>query len=150
MEVQTGLFCVSAPCIRPLLHKVAPGFVSSISQTVSRTSNARSKTKASIYGNEIPFSSRIRGTNAYELHSVNDSAFAGNPKGTRINLVSSGSENGGWGADADDASQVAVLHARSKGSEIVKTISVTVTDGTSKGSEVDVSGETGVTKFEHV
>ncbi|KAH8666055.1 hypothetical protein BGZ60DRAFT_432217 [Tricladium varicosporioides] len=108
--------------------------MSSISQTVSRTSNARTKTKASIYGNAAPFPSRIRGLDAYELESENDLEFARNPKRARINVVSGGREDGVWGEEADDTSQEAVLHTRSKGSEIMKTVSITASDGISKGS----------------
>ncbi|KUJ17544.1 uncharacterized protein LY89DRAFT_584744, partial [Mollisia scopiformis] len=51
LEVATGLFCASAPCIRPLLRQIAPGFMSSLSQTFSGPSKARTKTgPSSKYG----------------------------------------------------------------------------------------------------
>lgn len=150
MEMQTGLFCVSAPCIRPVLHKVAPSLMSSFSETISRTSNGRRKARASIYGNGTSFTSRIRGTDAYEIHSLNELTSTGNPKGTLTNVVSGGNGKGGWGEEAENSSQVAVLHARSKSGEIVKTVDITVTNGIFKENEVDVSGEPDVAKFEHV
>ena len=150
VEMQTGLFCVSAPCIRPVLHKVAPGLMSSFSETISRTSNGRHKARASIYGNRTTFTGCIRGTDAYEIHSLNELTSTGNPKGTLTNMVSDGNGKGGWGEEAENSSQVAVLHARSKSGEIVKTVSITITNGTSKENEEDVSGETDVAKFEHV
>ncbi|KAF4628888.1 hypothetical protein G7Y89_g9255 [Cudoniella acicularis] len=60
VEVSTGIFCASAPCIRPLLRQIAPGFMSSISATFSGPRTHTPATKSNIYGAGT-LKSRLRG-----------------------------------------------------------------------------------------
>ncbi|CZR67374.1 related to integral membrane protein [Phialocephala subalpina] len=124
VEVATGLFCASAPCIRPLLRQIAPGFMSSISQTFSGPSRARTHTgPSSKYGIGSVAGKSKRGE-AFELNST-----GGDGRGTGTFWV--GEEESGKRRSADEGSEVSVLPSRQvddggKG-DIVKTVSVSVT-----------------------
>ncbi len=156
LEVLTGLFCASAPCIRPLLRQIAPGLMSSVSQTFSGPSNGRTGgTGGKVYGNAtgISLSTRRKDrADAYELRSMGgdeDFAPVTGLKGNSTFWVEKG--NAKDSSDDDEgASQRGVLRSSGTGDElgatgskndILKTVSVTVTDG---------EREKPVVRFEHV
>lgn len=52
LEVSVGLFCSSAQCIRPLIRKISPGLLASVSRTLIESSRRRDGTsKANGYTN---------------------------------------------------------------------------------------------------
>jgi hypothetical protein len=67
VEMKTGLFCACAPCLRPLLRKIAPSLMSSSAQTLS---NVRSKNISIIHSSRPRFQVRDgRDDVAFELQS---------------------------------------------------------------------------------
>jgi len=54
IEINTGLFCTSAPTLRPLLRNIAPNLLSSISQTFTGRSTVGQSTATSGYNFKVP------------------------------------------------------------------------------------------------
>ncbi|KAH8650634.1 hypothetical protein BGZ60DRAFT_534287 [Tricladium varicosporioides] len=76
VEINTGLFCVSAPAIKPLVRKLAPGLLSTAdSHTSFRTSNLRTR---QAYGGGTAIS-RVRRNSVLELGSQDFSAKSSSP-----------------------------------------------------------------------
>ena len=141
METATGLFCASAPTIRPLLRKISPGFLSSLSKTYG--SGAQSGMKPSKYGAGTHKSAR-RPVEGFELHSQNGEDFGNGSKGTTTNSFWTGKN--GEVSDDDESSERGVLGRQPMApgyqkENIVKTVRVTVQQ---HASDESVRG------FEHV
>jgi hypothetical protein len=81
LEVSVGLFCASAPCIRPLIRQIAPDFLASVSRTFSGSSRQRGTkygtSKANGYAKgAATFGSRRGGRGeAFELQSADEGEF---------------------------------------------------------------------------
>ncbi|KAH6665666.1 hypothetical protein B0J14DRAFT_209952 [Halenospora varia] len=158
VEVSTGLFCASAPTIRPLLRQIAPGFMSSISQTFSGPT--RTGTKSGMYGTGT-HKSRLRGRDveAFELRS-NENELGNNGTGTVTTVSWAGNgkdkKKGSMSNSDEGDSQRSVLGAGKADEAILKTVSVTVTDGTNssvldrEGDEGASTGQNSIVRFEHV
>jgi hypothetical protein len=84
VEVNVGLICASAPALKPLIRKVTPGFLSSLSD---RTFGSTRRTRS--IGNSRVRGQVIRSSNTLELSSQPDFKFPQNeitrPKGTWVN-----------------------------------------------------------------
>jgi hypothetical protein len=84
IEVSVGLFCASAPAIRPLIRKIAPNLFPSVSQSLSRggtlrqsgTKHALSKRNGYVHGTMMSRSRRGVGRDeAFELDSWDEGDF---------------------------------------------------------------------------
>lgn len=135
VEVNTSLFCASAAAIKPLLRKISPSFLSSISARTTRTTPG-SRNKLDIY----PRSKHRSAANAIELNSQHD---------LRISPGISAITNTLW-ADGRNKSSDEESHNEDPTSsgEIRKTVSVIVTD--QKHDDLEIRRARGITKFEHV
>ncbi|PVH68803.1 hypothetical protein DL98DRAFT_204955, partial [Cadophora sp. DSE1049] len=149
VEMQVGLFCACASCLLPLLRQIAPGLMSSISQSISGLSNVRTGTKSGVFSSGPHFSTRSRrDIEAYELQS--EVRFLG--KGTTSNAFwgGKGKAHDSGDVDNDDRSEKAVFYKSPNIGDIVKTVRVTVKDSSSVADEGDIIKENSVKKFEHV
>lgn len=152
VEVAAGLFCTSAPAMKPVIAKLAPGFISSISSS-SRTGGAASYgNRENKYGSRTgQFRSHRHASNhdAIELSSQQDVEFGGQSRTT--NTVWRGDDHNSKLSDGE--SERAVLdeeyHQAMKKRAIVKTISVKLEEHvTSQASRSD--GGNSTKGFEHI
>jgi hypothetical protein len=141
--MKTGLFCACAPCLRPLLRKIAPGLMSSAPQTLSNT--ARSKNISGIHSSRPRFQVRRgRDDEAFELQSEPYMGLSG--KGVISNDIWVGKE---------ECSETRHASTNREGSEKVLSRSSLDVGGITKtveisGSENLVDDENSIKKFEHV
>ena len=159
VEVDTGLFCASAPAIKPLLRKLLPNLISSsFSETHSDPTRLQGRSNYST-GTHITHN---RPTGAFELDSQTDlrHGFGRNKNDTVVT-------NKVWrGRGADEDSKVKYTHWDDSNSEdavlaadaappkgpigaIVKTVSVTITSSQDDESR-SMEGKNSVGKFEAV
>ena len=143
IEVDTGLFCASAPCILPLLRQITTHFNSPRNMVSPPLSTQRSENKTIGFGSQ---STNTTSTHSWhDRHSRNHSTFELNSRshddhtfsgllegnGNTTNITS-----GGQSAEREDIEKSASgKHApdRTSGStEIVKTVSVSVTGGSAR------------------
>ena len=150
VEVAAGLFCTSAPAMKPVIAKLAPGFISSIS--TSRTGGAASYgNRENKYGSRTgQFRSHRHPSNhdAIELSSQHDLEFGAQSRTT--NNVWRGDDNNKL---SDGESERGVLdeeyHKAMKKRAIVKTISVKLEEHVTRPASRTEGGNS--TKgFEHI
>jgi hypothetical protein len=128
LEVNVGLFCASAPYIRPLLRQIAPNLPASVSRTFSGTSRQRgtnygiSKTNGYVNG-MATFGSRRGGRGeAFELKSADDREFGKQAQPRERNTFWVRTDSDEISEESDDA--------KSKTSgKIMKTVRVSVQEG---------------------
>lgn len=130
IEVSVGIFCVSAPAMKPIIRRYTPGLLSS---SMGPSSNAHSRTQDT-YGSKQQFSNRaskrrwtLRQNGIIEL-ADQDPEWSGAAKST------SGST---WGVN--ESSQERGMGSMGKGG-IVKSMSVSV-DVAQRGVSEDTQGK---------
>jgi hypothetical protein len=152
VEVNAGLFCASAPAIKPLLRRVIPGLMASSLGSSSNPTGGYGKSKS----NTNAFSglrSRVQHPDdALELRSAAHMEFGGAGKTTNTFWVG---DDDSEGKDGDSDSTKGVLrngghnNQNGKNGLIMKTVSVHVTD--ERPSSRSSNSESRSTKrFEHV
>jgi hypothetical protein len=144
VEMQTGLFCISAPCIRPLLRRMFPGLMSWNSHSKDGASKARRRMGGSIYHNGTSFSSycgsvegAVQPLEEMELGTVSDPSK---------NLCSKES----FGEKQDESHSLQISRTQSKSLEIKKTFGVSVLDTGPENDEMEISNQNTAIKFEEV
>jgi hypothetical protein len=146
VEINIGIFCASAPAVKPLLRQLAPGLLSSINTESGFNTNTRATSGK--YGG----GSRIRQSNApgFELSSQTDLEFP--PKDPKSGV------NHSWidfesnkKSDSDGDSERAIVDSGVKDGEIRKTVRVMVEDYRGSGrDDAYLARPNSVGKFEHV
>jgi hypothetical protein len=149
VEINTGIFCVAAPAVKPLLRQIAPGFLSSI-----WTADTGFPTQSRKYagGTVISRLAASKLDNGFELSSQSNLPFP--PKDERQGTSKSwidfeGKKSDGGSAsgvsDGDAESERAIMEKEVKGGEIRKTVRVRVEE-----SRKDSAGGQRVDGFECV
>jgi hypothetical protein len=129
LEVSVGLFCASAPCIRPLIRQIAPNLLASVSRTLSGISRQRATkygtSKTNGYANGTATFSSRRGARgeAFELKSVDEGEFGKQAQPREGNTF--------WvRSDSDEISEESGQDTERKADgKIMKTVRVSVQEG---------------------
>ncbi|KAH8776000.1 hypothetical protein F5882DRAFT_162477 [Hyaloscypha sp. PMI_1271] len=133
IEVSVGLFCASAPAIRPLIRKIAPNLFPSVSQTLSRggtlrqsgTKHALSKRNGYVHGTTMSRSRRGVGRDeAFELDSWDEGEFGKGRMGEVGNTF--------W-VRTDSDEEERRNKKRTVDGKIMKTVRVSVHEDASRG-----------------
>jgi len=127
VEINTGLFCVSAPAIKPLLRKFAPGLLGSMEPPSIPLSKTRS------YGAST-FMSRVRNSSdGFELSSQTNLEYPVQPHfGVNRSWIDvEGQEKG----SSDNDSERVVKASEIKEGEIRKTTRVMVSTESNLGQQ---------------
>jgi hypothetical protein len=127
VEINTWLFCASAPCVRLLLRRMAPGIMSSLSG-ISRP-NGRSTVPHKSSTHTHLSARRGAPLEAFELHSRGEHDFGDSQAAnTSMAYWSSSKDQIDRRSEVtdDDDSQKGVLPVQK--TEILKTVSIWVTD----------------------
>lgn len=103
VEISTGLFCACAPATKPLLRKLVPQLISSVSGSTNGSPAENFKSRHVGLGTK---KNRGMTNNALELSSETDFEFGSNERGGRVWADGKGRKNGFGG---DDESEIAVL-----------------------------------------
>jgi hypothetical protein len=137
VEINTGLVCASAASIKPLLRKLAPLLPSWIWQPSQRAGSVPT------FGAGAPRSRRDQTDGGFELGTqpdletcAGDSTTAGTFWGKKKQ-----------GNMSDNNSETGVSRVDANGSEILKTVSLSVTES---NGDLEASRNNSVSKLEHV
>ena len=154
VEINAGIFCVSAPAVKPLLHQIAPGLLSSIGTDTNLPSNSRK------YGGGTGIS-RISGNKnnaGFELSRNSNIDFP--PKDPNvvhkswIDFEGKRSDISGGSDEGDAESERAIMEKEVRDGEIRKTVRVMVEgskkEGLERGGDGYIAGENGVGRSECV
>jgi hypothetical protein len=124
VEINAGIFCVSAPAVKPLLRQIAPGLLSSIRTTDNFTSKNRK------YGSGTAISRITANHPGFELSSQSNLEFP--PKDTNvgnkswIDFETKVGRESDEGASGDAESERAIVEREVREGEIRKTVRVMV------------------------
>jgi hypothetical protein len=150
--VNAGLFCASAPAIKPLLRKVAPGLLSSLGGTSTYThSGKRTYGQGSRFGTAQGSRHGGRRSDRHELRSNTelDELPHGFGKDASLNITNTFWKGDDSSVTKDSESERRVLDRTDQLGQIRKTVSVMVTKQETMDDGERSSGSS-VKKFEHV
>jgi hypothetical protein len=124
LEINTGIFCVAAPAIKPLLRQIAPGLLSSIQASDNFHSQSRK------YGGGTTISRMTAGHPGFELSSQPNFDFpAKDPNvGNKswVDFETKASRESDEGVSGDAESERAIVEKEVREGEIRKTVKVMV------------------------
>lgn len=141
VEVSTGIFCVSAPAVKPLIRQIAPGLLSSVGDSNAANTFITNSRK---YGGGTAIS-RVRGegNKGFELSSQTNLGFPPKVEGVGnkswINFETKASRESDEGASGDAESERAIVEKEVRDGETRKTVRVMV-KGVKRDQENEVGG----------
>lgn len=142
VEMQTGLFCACAPCLRPLIRKIAPRLLSSSPETATVDfSNARSNNISGTRSSRPRFPSHY---GVFELQSGSHVGLSGKRPASQGIWDGTGESRISTHVETNNDGKVEVISGSSESNNgILKTVTIT-------GSETLADDRNSIKKFEHV
>lgn len=130
VEINTGMFCVAAPAVKPLLRQIAPGLLSSMGPT---DTGFPTQSRKYAGGTAISRLAWSKLENRFELSSQSNLPFPlkDEMQGTSKNWIGFEGKKGDGGSasgvsDGDAESERAIMEKEVKGGESRKTVRVMV------------------------
>jgi hypothetical protein len=142
VEMETGLFCACAPCIRPLIRKIAPRLLSASPESAAVDfSTARSNNISRTRSSRPRFPSHY---GVFELQSEPHVGFPGKRSTSQGIWDGTGESRISTHVETNNDGKVEVISESSTSIDgILKTVTIT-------GSETLADDRNSIKKFEHV